>query len=145
MRSYFVHKIYISTFLLLAGGIAFVLMGTLGMYHATGMEMNDHTKTGGCLFIGTATICKMNIFEHIASLQSMLSAIPQAISVVPSLALILSTMALISRYFFWSLPRKKIISRRAYFLEHPYIHFSNALKQAFSAGILHTKIYKSVN
>ena len=85
----------------------------------------------------------MNFSEHIAFWQEMLTILPQNAELLGLLILIALMVVAIS---FWrnhlSLFFKLVASRwKLYLKQHPQIRLFNKLLEAFSRGILNSKIY----
>ncbi len=110
-------------------------VAVFGMGH--GMEISSAGKMSNCPFMGgTAVVCQMNIFGHIAAWQSAFTA--QVKIFVPILL-----SALLIFYWFASTVRKNQEGSllRLYAREKTHNIF-NHLVTAFSQGILNPKIYE---
>ena len=124
--------------------VVFLWIGIFGLsYHI------DAMKTGimvdGCLFNGQTEVCAMSFPEHIAVWQGMLTTLPREISLFGLLVLTVFFVATIflrnSLLEFYECITTRL---RLYIRLHSQISIFDYLKEAFSGGILNTKIYKSV-
>lgn len=133
---------FIRTFFLASALAAFVTVAVLSASHSSfGMEMNSEGEMTGCAFMvgDQSQICTMTLAEHLSSWQKLFTAIPQTAS------LLLFILALGPTSLFWK-PPLVLCKTLAYFLKlyfrrHPDLHFFHFLRELFSRGILHSKIY----
>lgn len=114
----------------------------LGMWHVPGLGMGRDGEMRGCpLMVGMATLCTMNTFEHLAVWQRMFTAIP---STLGPLLLFLSMWVFLAVRFWRVLHPPNDPLRVSHRLrERLRLLFvpPDSLKEAFSRGILHPKIY----
>jgi len=126
------------TFLIL---LAFLIVGLLGLSHFA-MNMNDGGEALGCPFMNTPTLCAMNPFYHIAVWQSMFAAsfLKETFSLLALIALlgILFTFILRNFWLTGDIPRSITPVRQILIRTFTVI---NPLQEAFSNGILHSKIF----
>ena len=122
---------------------AFLIAGVMGVPHL-GMDMQmDGSMGSDCFMPGmTETLCQMNPLEHIATWQSMFTAVPSqndALLLLASLfALALVAFLLTHRSI---APPKAPPLQLAFAYYKQHIPIPNPLQEAFSNGILHPKIF----
>lgn len=130
-----------SKYALLISATVFLLTGFLGAGHL-GMAMRPDGQMSRCPFMGVATICQMNLLEHIAAWQNMFSALPQK-DIFASLALlppILLTFLLLGNLF--RVPSKEFLSAETVrYKRRNILLIPTSLQLAFSDGILHPKVF----
>jgi hypothetical protein len=130
---------------LLLATVPFLWLGAFGLINHAG-EMKLGMSTSGCLFDGGQEVCAMNIGEHIAIWQNMFTGIPQT---ADFLQLVLIAQAIIAIVFIYRNTVFQFLERvalrsRLYLLNSQPIHFFDSLREAFSRGIINSKIYASV-
>jgi hypothetical protein len=131
--------------IILLATIPFVWLGAFGLIRHAG-EMKSGMTTSGCLFDGGQEICAMNIGEHVAIWQNMFTSIPQT---ADFLQLVLIALAIIAVVFIYrntvfQFLERLVMRSRQYLLSSQPIHFFDSLREAFSRGIINSKIYASV-
>jgi len=125
--------------------IAFISVAFFGMSHrAMGMENRSNGAMDGCLFSGKAEICTMTFSEHVAQWQSMFT------TTAPQKALAFASLILLAIGFIaaatfqrnpFLLSSYYAIRWRLYIKQNPDLLLFNPLREAFSSGILHFKIF----
>ena len=138
------NKILLKTLFMIAS-VMFLWFSAFGLMYHMNLMKSESNSVNGCLFNGEVDVCVMNFSEHIALWQSMITSLPQQVGGILSL-LLLIVLSIIVTNFRYSHPHelliKNISSRwRLYIKQHPHIHLFNFLREAFSRGILNTKIY----
>ncbi|PJE64539.1 MAG: hypothetical protein COU90_01725 [Candidatus Ryanbacteria bacterium CG10_big_fil_rev_8_21_14_0_10_43_42] len=134
----------ISKYLLLFAVLAFFLVSFFGLGHtnmATGPD--GQMSSSNCFMPGmTASLCQMNPFEHIATWQSMFTAIPSQSDFVLLLFALLALSAFFIRSYQSMAPPQALVLLQPVFAYYkrrmPIMH---SLQEAFSNGILHPKIF----
>lgn len=134
-----------SSFVLAFGCIAFLSVALFGISQIMmGMEKRSDGTMEGCIFDGGAEICAMNIMEHIAHWQSMLTAPAPQKALVFALLLLLvavfTTITIFKRNLLL-LSGHYTIHWRLYIRQNPNLFLFNHLRIAFARGILNPKIY----
>lgn len=126
------------TFLVL---LAFLVVGLLGLSHFA-MNMNDGGEAPGCLFMNTPTLCAMNPFYHIAVWQSMFAALflKETFSLLALIALFGILFVFMSRNFWLTEDVSRSVIRVRQTRIQTFV-INNSLREAFSNGILHPKIF----
>lgn len=130
---------------ILLSAVSFLWIGAFGLLRH-GLGMKSGGETNGCLFDGQMEVCNMNVSDHITTWQTMLTGLPQNDEVMEALFLaamfvvtILFTQITLSKF------SERITTRYyLYIKQHPQIHLFDSLKEAFSRGILNSKIYAEV-
>lgn len=125
------------------GLFAFATMGIFGLGHMGGMKTDDAGDMAGCIFTGKTMLCKMDVMEHISLWQSLFVAMPQEILIFLALFIFLATVIFVAKNIPAPprLSRDETLTKQLHLREHPDFLFFNFLKDAFSRGILHPKIY----
>ena len=123
--------------------LVFVIASTFGMWHVSGIGMSENGEMGGCpLMVGMATLCNMNAGEHFAAWQRLFTAIPStAGSLLASLFIIWIFFSTRSRRILRSLYDPAHLSQQSHAQSRLIVVPLDPLKEAFSRGILHQKIY----
>jgi len=125
--------------------LMFLTTVLLGPSYTLGMDMREDGTMGGCLFtMGTeAKICPMTTLEHISSWQELFTATFSQSEMLASLILLLFAFAVVVIF-----KRTRLLSFghhitfwRLYIKHSPHLSFFSPLREAFSRGILHPKIY----
>lgn len=129
--------------------IAFLSVVFFGMSKTMmGMEKRNDGTMRGCLFSGKAEICTMTFSEHLSYLQNRFTITITA----PQKALILALLVLLAVGFVAVAILKRNLSLlfiyyatrwRLYIKQNPHLSLFNPLIEAFSQGILNSKIYES--
>lgn len=130
--------------LLTLGFFVFVTMSIFGLGHMSGMGANKDGNMEGCIFTGKTMLCKMSIVEHISLWQGMFTAMPQE-SLMFMALLVLSVAVVFIAKNILAPPRlsdSEALTKRFCLKEHPDLSFFDPLKEAFSQGILNSKIYE---
>lgn len=121
--------------------VSFAFMSILGM--GMSMETKDGQMSGCPFMTGRATICRMNVTEHIAKWQQAFLGIPTKTNFLALAAALLIT-ALVS-FIKPFLQLKKLTVSTVRFLVYRRANFAKVfdpLLVAFSDGILNPKIYE---
>ncbi|MDP3727706.1 MAG: hypothetical protein Q8R35_03670 [bacterium] len=117
----------------------FSLAAVLGAWHSFDMGTQANGEMSGCLFMGNDMLCRMSITEHIASWQSVLTALPHRASGL-LLVIFLAAVLLFLRFAF-RLPLIPSLLHAARLLPPVDHYIADPLIRAFARGILHPKIY----
>ena len=128
--------------ILIAAFLATSFLGIAKMDMAMGMD--GQMSSGNCFMPGmTEVLCQMNPLEHIASWQSMFTAIPsQNDFVLLLLALLaLALGAFFIRSYHSTAPPEILVLQPAFAYYKRRIPIVHPLQEAFSNGILHPKIF----
>lgn len=134
-----------SKYVLLFAALVFFFVGFLGLGHAN-MTMGSagEMPAGNCFMPGmTEALCQMNPLEHIASWQSMFTAVPSQGDVI---LLLLALLALALGALFIH-PHRSASPPQATVLQTPFLYYKrripivHPLQEALSNGILHPKIF----
>lgn len=122
--------------------VAFFTVAVAGSAYVP-MPMNDDGTMANCPYLGITALCTMQPLEHIAAWQDMLAALPAKIGgIFAAIVLIASAILLVLlhgpnadtiRHSAFSYMKKR---RRQSALLIP-----DAIRDAFSRGILHTKAF----
>lgn len=107
-------------------------------------NMDSDGSMSGCVMPGMATLCKMDPLEHIATWQSMFTAVPSQNDILlllaSLLALALGALFLTHR----SIAPPKVapaLQQKLFSYYKQRIPIIHPLQEAFSNGILHPKIF----
>ena len=122
--------------------VSFLWLGTFGLFNHMS-EMKHGGPMSGCLFNGHLEACIMNVSEHIAIWQSMMTALPQKAGFTDILVLIALSVAIIISYKnrLFDISEFTGSRWRLYIKQHNEISFFDSLLEIFSQGILNPKIY----
>ena len=128
----------LSAFLIL---LAFLVVGLFGLFHFA-VNMNNGGEALGCPFMNTPTLCAMNPFYHIAVWQSMFAAsfLKETFSLLALIALLGILFTFILRNFGLTGDMPRSVTRVRQILVRTFAVI-NPLQEAFSNGILHSKIF----
>ena len=130
--------------IIFALGVAvFLLTGFLGLSHF-GMTMNTEgdMAISDCPFMSGMAICNMNLFEHIATWQSMFAHIQQPQNSMLVLLFLLSASFVMVGWIKQSyLSSEDNLYQFAYLPCREYIPKGNSLQDLFSNGILNPKLF----
>ena len=127
---------------ILAGGILLLFMAISMAGLGMSMMTDAQGHMGNCpLMNGLSSICKMNVFEHLASWQSLFVSLAPNIL---NLSLALFSLALIFVAFIFSDESPQNIRLESSSLPREQVSLFNPLRIAFARGILHSKIYNAV-
>lgn len=135
----------ISKYAVLIGVLSFFLIGFLGFSHTSmAMGADGQTSSGNCFMPGmTEALCQMNPLEHIASWQSMFTAVPSQSDVVllllALLALALSAISI--RSYQSTSPPQAIVLQTLFLYYKRHIPIVHPLQEALRRGVLHPKIF----
>ena len=122
-----------------AGIVLTVILSVVVFGMGSGMEISSAGKMSNCPFMsGTAVMCQMNIFEHIAAWQSAFTA------QVKTLISILLSALLVFCWFAFTVRKNQEGSLLCLYVKEKTHKIFNHLATAFSQGILHAKIYDHV-
>jgi len=132
----------LSKILLCLALVAVLLMSAAGLPHlGMTMDTGEHGNTtmSDCYMPGMATLCKMNVFEHMAWWQSMFTSIPAQNLMLVLLLLVVSAILSMRIVSILSPPKE---SRRSFrFREIDYVPLASPLQELFSSGILNPKLF----
>ncbi|RJQ35321.1 hypothetical protein C4568_01105 [Candidatus Parcubacteria bacterium] len=136
----------ISRYFLLLAVFAFFFLGFLGLSHTSmAMGQDGQMNSGNCFMPGmTEALCQMNPLEHIASWQSMFTAVPSQSDIIllllALLALALGALFLAHRS---SAPPRAVpvLQQKLSLYFKQRIPIVLPLQEAFSNGILNPKIF----
>jgi hypothetical protein len=120
--------------------MALLFMSSFGMLHM-GMNMGPDGTMSDCPFApGGSSICTMTPLEHIGAIQSLFTTLPQRDNALSLFLLLIS--GIFAVVFFWqsASPPKLLYKRRSIF-ERGYIPLHGFLQEAFSNGILNSKVF----
>lgn len=122
--------------------ISFLWLGTFGLFNHMN-EMKQGGSMSGCIFNGHAEVCIMNVSEHIAIWQGMITALPQKAGFAGLFALAVLFAVIIASYknSFFDFFELAGFRWRLYTKQHNKISFFDSLREIFSQGILNPKIY----
>lgn len=119
--------------------LAFVFGTLFGVSHfGMGTKMMGG-QMGPCPLMPGVAICNMTPLQHIAAAQTMFNTLPQQNNILLLLLMLLAsiiTAAVLSRSFLS--PPKTVLPR--FVPRQEYVSFS-PLQEAFSNGILHSKVF----
>ncbi|MBI2097316.1 MAG: hypothetical protein HYT46_00025 [Candidatus Vogelbacteria bacterium] len=122
--------------------VLFAFMSILGM--GMSMETKDGQMSGCPFMAGQATMCQMNVTEHITKWQQAFLGIPTKTNFLAlAVALLIATLASFIKKPFSQL--KKLTASTVRFLAYRRANFAKVLDPflvAFSDGILNPKIYE---
>lgn len=123
--------VFILSALLVAG-----LFGAFG-----GMQQGMDGRMGGCPFTVGLSVCNMNVLEHMRAWQSMFLSAPRLFGAFILLAALLIVFFIIFYSILKSLKDNLLFIKERHRLRF-YTSFSDrVLQEAFSQGVLNTKIY----
>ncbi len=125
--------------------IALIFVALFGLSHGmAGMEKRSDGTMSGCMFSGQAEMCTMTFSEHIAHWQAMFTTTaPQktlAFALLLLLVVVFIAVAILKRNLLL-LSNYYATRWRLYIRQNPNLSLFSPLKEAFSSGILHPKIY----
>ncbi|MDO8523052.1 MAG: hypothetical protein Q7S12_02065 [bacterium] len=128
--------------LIILTAVSFLWLGTFGLFNHMNETKQDDAMSG-CLFNGHLEVCIMNVSEHIAVWQSMMTTLPQKAGFADLLAFAVVFAVIIVSYKnrLFDIAEFTGYRRRLYIKQHNEISFFNALSEIFSQGILNPKIY----
>lgn len=121
---------------------AFVSLSVLGLWHMDGMTANEEGGMGGCVFIGKAMFCKMTVIEHISLWQRMFTVLPQDTSMFFA-SLVFSAALVFTAKNILAPPKNYAPAHKLFLTNRQNFSSFNYLKEAFSQGILHPKIFEN--
>jgi len=130
----------LSNIIFFAGAFAFLLVGFLGVYHMS-MAMGDDGRMDNCPFARGDMICTMTPLDHVTMVRSLLTALPQEKNALASIVLDASVLSLFVLFFIRLLAPPNLLLARNRSLTQEYVPLGNFLQEAFSRGILHTKVF----
>ncbi len=124
---------------MLAVGIIFVLLSMFSLKDSMMMDGKSMTEPSGCIFsVGNAP-CTMSFTEHLSQWQSIFTALPQYSTSAMLIALLFIAPTIVNLYLVF---RKLLLRLSPLIAEDPNLPFYDPLRQAFSQGIIHPKIYE---
>ncbi len=122
---------------MLAVGIIFVLLSMFSLKDSMMMDGKSMTEPSGCIFsVGNAP-CTMSFTEHLSQWQSIFTALPQYPMSAMLIVLLFIPPIIVNLVF-----RKLLLRLSPLIAEDPNLPFYDQLRQAFSQGIIHPKIYE---
>ncbi len=125
-----------------AGALSVFAVVAMGPWHLMAMDFGDPSAMSNCiLMVSEATPCTMDIFAHISYSQTMFVTTVPRMVVTAFLLLFLFTVVLVRRWLMDVLVCRFTVWLSWYACEQRTIVATYYLKQAFSQGILHPKIY----
>ncbi|MHB1086212.1 MAG: hypothetical protein ACYCZ0_00505 [Minisyncoccota bacterium] len=119
--------------------LTFLLLGSFGVLHF-GMMPPDG-QMSGCPFMGEGAVCRMNPLQHLAAWQSAFTTIIPGQSVASFVLLLLLSLLLL-QHGTQRFARNKASPTQGFRV--PYrerLFFRHPLREAFSDGILHPKLF----
>ena len=132
------------TRILFALGIAaFLLTSFLGLFHfGMTMDTEGNMTMSDCPFMIGMTLCNMNLFEHIATWQSMFAHIlPHHHSTAVLLLLVSVSLLILGRITQLYPPPSRRLKQFISFSDPEYIPTIKPLQNLFSNGILNAKLF----
>ena len=120
-----------------------LLVGATGLPHfGMAMSMDEHGNMAmsDCYMPGMATLCKMNVFDHLRWWQSMFTSIPLR-NVLFSLLLLLAAVVVASMWSRLAHSPPEKLQTRIRLREWDYIPLASPLSELFSSGILNPKLF----
>ncbi len=123
---------------LILATLIFFSWSLIGPIHTLGMQMNDAGQMSGCVFGG---ICTMNTLEHLTAWQSLFNVVPAGIVSVSLLSIALIFVTFSRKFALQNFVTSNSTRRRLYIYSRKNFLFARVLQEAFSRGILNTKIY----
>ena len=116
-----------------------LFFGLFGMLR--GMEMGNGGSMDDCPFTVGASICNMNLFEHIQSWQNMFRSLPQKPGFLGLLMSLTVFFFVITRFVLRDSEDSFCYSKKYYSAEDNTYPFHGILQELFSQGIIHSKSY----
>lgn len=107
------------------------------------MPMNDDGTMANCPYLGITALCTMQPLQHVAVLQNMLTALPVKIAGIFTAIILLAFalfLTLLGRYNA-NILRYSIFSHTGKRRRRAVLSIPDAIRDAFSRGILHTKVF----
>jgi len=136
----------LTTYLAMLGLATFIAVSLFGLGHTAGMKANDNGNMEGCIFTGKTMLCEMGVIEHISLWHGMFTAMPQKVSALLALIVLLIVAAfVVINYSPHITDIKQKTPQRLYLLNHPNINLFDPIRRVFSRGIIHPKIYEFAN
>lgn len=127
--------------------VSFLFMGVFGIFHhISDMKTGEETASGSnCLFNGQTELCTVNFSEHITYWQGLFTTRPVQFGML-SLILLMILFAVVVLWKNLIYEFFEFIASwwRFYIKQLFQIHFFDSLREAFSQGILNTKIYEFI-
>lgn len=109
-----------------------------------GMAMNPDGSMGHCPFMSSGAICTMTFQEHMNTLQTMFTAVPQKLTTTAGLILLAFYMAfatLVFRRLLLKYTRLLFFDYRLYTKRYSYISLVDPAKRAIYEGLITPKIF----
>jgi hypothetical protein len=94
-------------------------------------------EIGSCPFLSGTVICNANTLDHMSAYQRTFAATPDILSVLLLLLLALAVARIVRWLRFEFAPP----TSEAIYFPHKYLFVLSPLQEAFSRGILNTKVY----
>ncbi len=142
MNFAFANKKFVKILFIIAA-VSFSWFGIFGLLHHMNDMQAHNTAMSGCLFNDQSEVCTMNVSEHIALWQGMLTNLPQNRGLLDLLllAVVLITVSVLFKIPLWKFPERAAPRFRLYIKQHPHLRLFNSLIEKFSQGILNPQIY----
>lgn len=119
--------------------LTFLLLGSFGVPHLGMMPLDG--QMSGCPFMGEGAVCKMNPLEHLAAWQSAFTTTLPGQSLASFVLLLLLSLLLLQRAR-QSFARDKASPIQGFRVRNRVrFSFYHPLKEAFSDGVLHPKLF----
>ncbi len=109
--------------------------------HTMGMQMDDQGKMSGCVFSGMMEVCTMSTVEHPAAWQALFNIVPVGIASVSLFVLVLIFVTFARKLRLQNFLTSDSIRQKLYIYSRKNFLFARSLQEAFSQGILNTKLY----
>ncbi len=105
------------------------------------MVMGDDGKMDDCPFAFGGVICTMTPLDHVNIVRSLLITLPQHKDVLANLVFFVSAVFFFGIFLVrvFAPPKLSLAYNRAFTRE--YMPLGDFLQEAFSGGILHTKVF----
>ena len=120
--------------------IAFCAFGLLGLTHVA-MATGPNGEMLNCPFMGSGALCQMNPFQHIAEWQRLFTALP--LNEAATILIIASLTFFIVNGLNYSgrADMFLLFATNRQFHRVRFLPFTKPLQEAFSSGILHSKVF----
>ena len=122
------------------GVLAFLFAGLLGVHHMN-MAMDADGSMDNCPFALDGVICTMTPFEHIRIVRSLLTALSQQRDALGYLAFIVLATSLFVVVVMRVFVPPKLLYAHNYAFIRENVPSGDFLQEAFSGGLLHTKVF----
>ena len=141
MKSTFINKNIVKTAMFLAA-ISLLWFGAFGLLRHSG-EMKSTMTASGCLFDGGQEVCAMDVSDHVSTWQGMFTGLPQNANqtILILFAIVLVLVAVFFRGAIFDFSGHTLDRKNLYVKQQEKVPFFDFLREAFSGGILNSKIY----